>query len=161
SDARLRLIDDGNHLNFDELLRLAKLKHGDVGRGRLVIERRKIGVDYRAGLADVAHAWPCTNHKVVQHALERSARAAQTLLDSLNCGARRRVQIVDHVWLDPVTLVRMIMVDRHRRRAGEPKKLAALDFDGRYEWHEDGLVVIGMVNDLHVLILRLRGRGTN
>jgi hypothetical protein len=44
SDARLRLIDDGNHLDFDELLRLAKLKHGDVGRGRLVIERRKIGV---------------------------------------------------------------------------------------------------------------------
>src|SRR5262249_59858032 len=77
SDARLRLIDDGNHLDFDELLRLAKLKHGDVGRGRLVIERRKIGVDYRTGLADVAHAWPCTKHKVVHEVLERSARSVQ------------------------------------------------------------------------------------
>src|SRR5262249_50675198 len=124
SDAR-RLIDDGNHLDFDELLRLAKLKHGDVGRGRLVIEPRKIGVDYRAGLADVAHAWPCTKHKVVYDVLERSARGVQRLLDSVHCCARLRFQIVDHVLLDLVTLVRMIMVDRQRRRAGEPKKLAA------------------------------------
>src|SRR5262249_62347918 len=108
---------------------LAKLKDREVGRGRLVIERRKIGVDYRAGLADVAHAWPCTKHKVVHDVLERSARSVQRLLDSLHRCARLCFQIVDHVLLDLVTLVRMIMIDRQRRRAGEPKKLAALDFD--------------------------------
>ena len=70
-----------------------------------------------------------------------------------------RLEVVDHVLLDLITLVRMIMIDRQRGRSGEPKNLSALDLDGGHERHEHALVIVGMVDDLHVLILRLGRRG--
>src|SRR5215471_3137418 len=58
-----------------------------------------------------------------------------------------------------ITLVRMVVIDWQRGGAGKPKKLSALDLDGRYERHEHVLVVVWMVDDLHVLALRLGGYG--
>src|ERR1700742_4351506 len=52
----------------------------------------------------------------------------------------------------------MIMIDRQRRRTGEPEKLAALDLDRGRKRHVDGLVVIRVVDDFHVRVWRRVGR---
>jgi hypothetical protein len=53
-----RLIHDREHLDFDQLLGLAELQHGDVGRGRLVVEGREVAVDHPRGAADVRSPRP-------------------------------------------------------------------------------------------------------
>jgi len=78
------------------------------------------------------------------------------LLDAVHCAAGLRFQIVGHVLRDLVALVRMIVIDGERGRAGEPENLSALDLDRRHERHEHVLVVVRMMDDLHVLVL---GRG--
>jgi polar amino acid transport system substrate-binding protein len=45
-------------------------EHGDIGRGRLVVEGRKIGIDHRAGLADVANPRPRPEDKDVHDIFE-------------------------------------------------------------------------------------------
>jgi hypothetical protein len=54
----------------------------------------------------------------------------------------------------------MVVIDRQRRRPGEPKYLSALDLDGWYEGHEHSLIVIRVVDDFQIRILRHGGRGT-
>jgi hypothetical protein len=42
--------------DLDQLLGLCQLQNGHVGRGRLVVEGREVGVDDGTRLTDVAHA---------------------------------------------------------------------------------------------------------
>src|SRR5499426_3647222 len=95
----------------------------------------------------------------MHHVFERGTGSVERLFDAIHCGAGLRLEIVDHVLLDLITLVRMVVIDRQRGGAGKPKKLSALDLDGRYERHEHALVVVRMVDNLHVLVLRLGGCG--
>src|SRR5262249_13141699 len=60
----LALIHHREHLNLDQLLRLPELEHRNIGRGRLVVERREIRVDDSARLADVAHARSCAEDEI-------------------------------------------------------------------------------------------------
>jgi len=91
----------------------------------------------------------CTN------VLHRAAGGFHRLLDAVHRLAGLLLQIVDHVFLQLIALVRMVVVDRQSRPAREPEDLAALDLDRRDEGHEHRLVVVGMVDDLLVLA---RGR---
>ena len=77
------------------------------------------------------------------------------MLDPIHRAPCLRFEIVLHVLLDLIALVRMIVIDRQRRRTGEPEKLAALDLDGGRKRHVDGLVIIRVVDDFHVRIRRL------
>src|SRR5262245_36750981 len=116
----------------------------------------RIRVDHRAGFADVTHARTRPQHEDVHHVLERCAGRVQGLLDAVHRAPGLRLQVVGHVLLDLVALVRMIVIDRQGGRAGKPQNLSALDLDRRHERHEDVLVVVGMMDDLHVLALRSR-----
>src|SRR5260370_22913396 len=42
------LVDNGDHLNFDQLFGFSQFQHRDICRRRLVVERSEIGVDHRA-----------------------------------------------------------------------------------------------------------------
>ena len=55
--------------------------------------------------------------------------------------------------------MRMVVMDRQRRGAGEPENLPALDLDARHERHEHRLVVVRMMDDLHVQTPRGLGAG--
>ena len=46
------------------------------------------------------------------------------------------------------TLVRIVVIDRQRRGAGEPENFPALDLDARHERHEHRRVVVRMMDDL-------------
>jgi len=87
--------------------------------------------------------------------LHRAAGGFHGLLDAVHGLADLLFQIIDHVFLQLIALVRMVVVDRQCRPAGEPEDLAALDLDRRDERHEHRLVVVGMVDDLQMLA---RGR---
>ena len=52
----------------------------------------------------------------------------------------------------------MVVIDRQRGGASEPENFAALDLDGGHERHEHVLVVVWVVDDLHVLVLRIGWR---
>ena len=67
---RLYSVHHRDHLDLDQLLRLAEFEHRHVGRRRLVIERREIRVDDAARPADVAHPRPRAENKIVNHVLE-------------------------------------------------------------------------------------------
>ncbi len=68
-DVRLS-IHHGEHLDFDQLLRLAQFEHRHVGRRRLVIIRREVRADDRTRLPDIADARPGTENKEMHHVLE-------------------------------------------------------------------------------------------
>ena len=70
ADPYFSSIDHGEHLDFDQLLRLAEFKDSDVGRRRLMIEGREIGSDDRARSPDVAHTRARSEDEVVNHVLE-------------------------------------------------------------------------------------------
>src|SRR6478736_4171352 len=126
----LNLVNHGKHLNLDELLRLAQLEHRDVCGGRLVIERCKIAADHGARLADIAHPRSCPKYEIMDHVLKGGAGCIQRLLDAVHGRARLRLEVIDHVFLDLIALVRMVVIDRQRRGAGEPQDLSALDLYG-------------------------------
>ena len=76
---RLTLVDHREHLDLDQLLRLAQLEHRDVGRGRHVLERREVGIDHLARHADVAHLRPRAEDEDVHDVLERGAGGVERL----------------------------------------------------------------------------------
>src|SRR3989442_935110 len=153
-------IDHGDDLDLDELLGLAELQHREVGRGRLVVVGREVGVHHRARLADVAHAGARAEDEHVHHVLGRCARRLQCLHDAVHRLARLRLEVVGEVFQDLLALVRMVVIHGKSRSAREPEDLAALDLDRGRKRHEHALVVVGMVDRLQVIAaLRASGRG--
>src|SRR6266702_2076186 len=71
----------GDDLDLDELLGLAELQDREVGRGRLVVVGREVGVHHRARLADVAHAGSSAEDEPVYTVLARCARCRPRLHD--------------------------------------------------------------------------------
>src|SRR5207244_2361717 len=96
-------------------------------------------------LADVAHARPRTEDKIMHNILERSAGGIECQLDAVHGGARLRFEIVRHVLQDLLALVRVIVIDRQCGRACKPEDLSALDLDAGYERHEDAAVIVRMM----------------
>ncbi len=64
------LVDNGDHLNFDQLFGFSQFQHRDICRRRLVVERSEIRVDHRARLANVADPRSRPEHEVVHNVLE-------------------------------------------------------------------------------------------
>ena len=119
---------------------------------RHVLERREIGVDHLARHADVAHLRPRPEDEDVHDVLERGAGGVERRLDAVHRAAGLRFEARRHVFQDVFAPVRMVVIDRQRGGAGEPEDLSALDLDAGHERHEEGLVVVRVVDDLHVLV---------
>ena len=153
------LIHHRHHLDLDQLLGLAQLQHSHVGRGRLVVERREVRLITAAALPMSPIRGSARNTNTCTTSLNEAFRGFERLLDALHGGAGLRFEVVGHVFPDLFALVRMVMIDRQRGRAGEPEDFPALDLDRRRERHEHGAVVVRMMDHLHVLVLRLGRRG--
>jgi hypothetical protein len=67
----------------------------------------------------------------MHNVLEGRAGRIERLFDAIHGGARLRLEVIDHVFLDLIALVRMVVIDRQRRGAGKPQNLSALDLYGR------------------------------
>ena len=117
----ISLIDDCKHLYFDQLLRLSQFQNCNIGRRGLVVKRGEVRVDHRTRLADVAHSRTCPEDEIMNHVFKGRAGGIERLLDAIHCGAGLSLEIVDHVLLDLISFVGMVMINWQGCGPGEPK----------------------------------------
>ena len=67
------------------------------------------------------------------HVFKGRAGGIERLLDAIHGGAGLSLEIVDHVLLDLISFVRIVLINWQGCGPAEPKNLSALDLNGRHE----------------------------
>ena len=89
-----------------------------------MVEGGKVGIDHRTRLANVANPRSSPEDEVVHHVFEGGAGSVERLFDAIHCCTGLRLEIVDHVLLDLITLVRMVVIDWQRGGATHLQQIA-------------------------------------